>query len=293
MTGRTFDGDFFECGFEDETSCPTVTDCEWNSGLSACLGKNYNYYSGVCLRVTSSSELTIQDNVIHHCTSAGLHCNQCDNVTITENVVYGNTWWTASATSGIVFANSQGSGTNTMSYNVVYGNRNYMPFFIKTQQAHGGSNVSNYGLWNMSAIVDGQGVYITRNSDYEGVFDLIGNTAFDNGINGLVVHKSTHESVTTTVEDNRVFDNGQTSKDFENRQTAGGLTVNSGSASTTSNQLLINNIVTASDDDVSYQCYGACNAVSGSTGNTACGGSPNTKYDLTIFANSTDCSTQA
>lgn len=180
-----------------------------------------------------------------------------------------------------------------MSYNVVYGNRNYMPFFIKTQQAHGGSNVSNYGLWNMSAIVDGQGVYITRNSDYEGVFDLIGNTAFDNGINGLVVHKSTHESVTTTVEDNRVFDNGQTSKDFENRQTAGGLTVNSGSASTTSNQLLINNIVTASDDDVSYQCYGACNAVSGSTGNTACGGSPNTKYDLTIFANSTDCSTQA
>lgn len=110
-----------------------------------------------------------------------------------------------------------------MSYNAVYGNRNYMPFFIKTQQAHGGSNVENYGLWNMMTIVDGQGVYITRNSDYEGIFTLKGNIAFDNGINGLVVHKSTHENVTTTVEDNRVFENGQTSKAIEGRQTAGGL----------------------------------------------------------------------
>jgi len=59
LTGRAFNGDFYECGFEDESTCATVTDCEWNSGLAACLGSNYNYYSGVCLRVNLSSDLTI------------------------------------------------------------------------------------------------------------------------------------------------------------------------------------------------------------------------------------------
>ena len=44
-------------------------------------------------------------------------------------------------------------------------------------------------------IVDGSGVYITRNVDYEGTFDLTNNVAYDNGINGLVVHKTTHVNV--------------------------------------------------------------------------------------------------
>jgi hypothetical protein len=55
LTGRNTDG----CGINDETTCPTVTDCEWNAGLAYCLGKNYNYYSGVCLRVTTGTNLII------------------------------------------------------------------------------------------------------------------------------------------------------------------------------------------------------------------------------------------
>lgn len=101
-------------------------------------------------------------------------------------------------------------------------------------------------------IDDGQGVYITRNTDYEGTFNLTGNIAYDNGINGLVVHKTTNVNVNTTVEDNRIFENGQTKISIEGRQTAGGLTVNSGSASVTSEQLMKNNIVTAADYDVTY-----------------------------------------
>lgn len=46
------------------------------------------------------------------------------------NLVYGNTWWTSSAPSGIVFAESLGTGINEMNGNVVYGNRNFMPFFM-------------------------------------------------------------------------------------------------------------------------------------------------------------------
>ena len=43
------------------------------------------------------------------------------------------------------------------------------------------------------------------------------NTAYDNGINGLVVHKTTNENVTINVKGNTIFANGATSKDIEGR----------------------------------------------------------------------------
>ena len=63
----------------------------------------------------------------------------------------------------------------------------------------------------MYSVVDGQGVYITRNLDYTGYFLLKDNIAYDNGINGVVVHKSTNTAVTVEVDGNIVFDNGATS----------------------------------------------------------------------------------
>lgn len=123
--------------------------------------------------------------------------------------------------------------------NVVYANRNFLPFFLTGTLSHFGSGVPNYGLYNMYSVVDGQGVYLTRNLDYEGTFEMLDNIAFDNGINGVVVHKTTHEWVTVSVQGNIVFSNGATSKPIEDRQTAGGLTVNSGDYE--SIQLLANN----------------------------------------------------
>ena len=102
----------------------------------------------------------------------------------------------------------------------------------------------------MYSVVDGQGVYLTRNLDYEGSFSMVDNIAFDNGINGVVVHKTTHANVNVTVEGNVVFDNGATKVDIESRQIAGGLTINSGDY--TSTQYLGHNVVTAQDSDVSY-----------------------------------------
>lgn len=130
-----------------------------------------------------------------------------------------------------------------MEGNVVYGNRNYLPFFLTGTLSHFGSGVENYGLYNMYSVVDGQGVYLTRNLDYEGSFKMIDNIAFDNGINGVVVHKTTHTNVNVTVEGNVVFDNGATSVEIEDRQIAGGLTINSGDY--TSTQYLGHNVVTA------------------------------------------------
>lgn len=116
-----------------------------------------------------------------------------------------------------MFAESIGTGTNSINNNVVYGNRNFMPFFIKSSLAHFGSGTVGYGEWFMGEVIDGSGVYITRNVDYEGTFKLNNNKAYDNGINGVVVHKTTHENVTVEVKNNLIFNNGRTTKDIEGR----------------------------------------------------------------------------
>ena len=223
--------------------------------------------------------VTVRDNIVHHTTSSGIRCDRCNDVSILQNVVYGTVWWTTTGASAIVFAESQGSGELNINGNVVYGNRNCLPFFLTSSLAHFGAGVENYGEYNQPRIVDGSGVYITRNLDFEGTMNLKYNTAYDNGINGVVVHKTTHENVTVNVVGNRVFDNGVTTKNNgveEGRQDAGGLTINAGSA--TSNVCLLNNKVVAdTDDDMSYQCFGKCNLTEGSGNNIECGGGHNSK----------------
>jgi len=172
----------------------------------------------------------------------------------------------------------------------VYANRNFLPFFLTGSLAHFGSGVEHYGEWNMYSVVDGQGVYITRNLDYEGHFSLTDNIAFDNGINGVVVHKTTHDNVQVTVKGNIVFENGKTRKVEESRQTAGGLTINSGDY--TSTQLLEDNQVSVQDGDVTYQCFGTCVLSAGSGNNTACGGSVSNKIDSATINVDTDCTVQ-
>ena len=72
-----------------------------------------------------------------------------------------------------------------------------MPFFFEDLTKLKGSHEARpgYSKWNQTFIIDGSGVYITRNQDYRGTVYLSENTAFDNGINGLVVHKTNHATV--------------------------------------------------------------------------------------------------
>lgn len=192
LTGRAADG----CGqYTDQTTCDDQVDCTYSEDNSYCQGTTWSYFAGKGFDIDDSTNLTIEYNWVHHCTDSGIRCDRCDDVVIRNNLVYGNVWYTHSASSGIVFAESQGTGNLTFEGNVVYANRNYLPFFLTQGLEHFGSGVENYGLWNMNSVVDGSGVYITRNLDFEGTFTLKDNIAFDNGINGLVVHKTTHENV--------------------------------------------------------------------------------------------------
>lgn len=82
---------------------------------------------------------------MHHTPSSGIRCDKCDDVAIKGNVVYGTSWWTTTGASAIVFAESKGSGTNSINSNVVYGNRNCLPFYQTEEVAHFGAGVENYG----------------------------------------------------------------------------------------------------------------------------------------------------
>ena len=292
LTGRDDD---WACGQNtSKSACNSASECKWSSMLEYCIGKTWSYYNGKGIEMNSVENVTIRDNIVHHTTSSGIRCDKCNDVTIAQNLVYGTVWWTTTGASAIVFAEAQGTGTNSINSNVVYGNRNCLPFFLTQDLAHFGAGVENYGEYNQPRIVDGSGVYITRNLDFEGTFNLKNNIAYDNGINGVVVHKTTNEKVTVNVTNNRVFDNGVTTKESENegRQDAGGLTINAGHE--VSNVLLKNNKVTAEQDgDKTYQCFGECNLTAGSGNNYACGGAPSTKLGNGGWKDSDDeCASQ-
>ena len=65
----------------------------------------------------------------------------------------------------------------------------------------------DYGTEAQTYIIDGSGVYVTRNTDTykHGRMWLKDNKAYNNGINGLVVHKTDR----THVVGNVIWDNGQ------------------------------------------------------------------------------------
>ena len=77
-----------------------------------------------------------------------------------------------------------------------------------------------YGSKDQTFIIDGSGVYVTRNGNYlKGRFEMSYNKAYENGINGLVVHKTNRARVVGNI----LWDNGKVSRNPpESRQSYAG-----------------------------------------------------------------------
>jgi len=285
MTGKNSVGEVQPCskmGCQSCTSEECASGCEWQNDM--CLPESYSYFQGNGITVWhGSTHLTFRNNVVHHCPGSGIRVNKGDEVTIDSNVVYDNTWWTFSAPSAIVLAESLGTGSNTISHNLVFGNRNFIPFFSPdlSSIAHSGTGVPNYAEAEQDYIIDGSGVYLTRNYDYRGTFYLTNNVAYDNGINGLVVHKTNH----AVVQSNWLFSNGRVTKDIEGRQDAGGLVINNSENVTLSR----NTVAIHEAGDISFQCFGTCGFTDGA-GNVACplGAGVNSKFTAVTLSD-TSC----
>ena len=201
----------------------------------------------------------IHHNEVHHAPNSGVRANEGDYISIEYNKVYGNTWWSSNAESGIVFADSTHIDTSNnlklrIAYNEVFDNVNKIPYYNSNYDdpdylTDNQMSVARegYGTRNQTFIIDGSGVYVSRNSEsyLYGWMELAHNRCYRNGINGAVVHKTYR----VYVHGNEIFDNGQVSRDEpSSRQKYAGLTLHTASEV----HLWDNNVTTNYDDDYAY-----------------------------------------
>lgn len=195
-----------------------------------------NYFGGRGIAIWSGHHIHIHDMLVHDCPNSGIRVNNGDYVLLENSEVYANTWWAPNAESGIVFATSKSVdeldiAKMIMRGNTVHDNINKVPYYNPNYawdyspigsedcssypECEAGNSscpwTCRYGKAYQDYIIDGMGVYVTRNKDTYpyGKMELSANIAYRNGINGVVFHR-TNRGI---VKDNIVFDNGVVPKD--------------------------------------------------------------------------------
>ena len=156
----------------------------------------HSYFSGKGIwgGYGAHHHITIRNNIVHDTPGSAIRFNDSDHITIENNTVYNSTWWTSSASSAIVYAETIASseadnGTDIkmiMRGNLVYNNWNRIPFYVTQLPDNSGNENPNYGTADYSSIVDGQGLYVTRSDPgYNGTFLFENNVCINNGKNGI------------------------------------------------------------------------------------------------------------
>jgi parallel beta-helix repeat protein len=156
----------------------------------------HSYFSGKGIwgGYGAHHHIIIRNNIVHDTPGSGIRFNDSDHITIENNTVYNTTWWTSSASSAIVYAETIASseadnGTDIkmiMRGNLVYNNWNRIPFYVTQLPDNSGNENPNYGTADYNNIVDGQGLYVTRSDPgYNGTFLFENNVCVNNGKNGI------------------------------------------------------------------------------------------------------------
>ena len=156
---------------------------------------NHSYFSGKGIwgGYGAHNNIIIRNNIVHDTPGSGIRFNDSDHITIENNTVYNTTWWTSSASSAVVYAETIAvdgdNGTDIkmiMRGNLVYNNWNRIPFYVTQLPDNSGNDNPNYGTASYSKIVDGQGLYVTRSDPgYNGTFLFENNLCVNNGKNGI------------------------------------------------------------------------------------------------------------
>ena len=156
----------------------------------------HSYFSGKGIWGGNGAHhhITIRNNIVHDTPGSAIRFNDSDHITIENNTVYNSTWWTSSASSAIVYAETIASseadnGTDIkmiMRGNLVYNNWNRIPFYVTQLPDNSGNENPNYATADYSSILDGQGLYVTRSDPgYNGTFLFENNVCINNGKNGI------------------------------------------------------------------------------------------------------------
>jgi hypothetical protein len=217
-----------------------------------------------------SHHIGVLNNVVTEACGSGIRVNKGDYISIQGNRVSNSTGCTASASSAMVVAEA----TNVddvdaikirIQGNTVFDNRNRLPFFAPNGFPPGAKPpFESYGKAESTYIIDGSGIYLTRNSEFyaHGRFLVADNVAYGNGINGLVVHLTDRVSV----KNNTIANNG-TVPLTANRQKVSGLVINhSQDVEIVNNRIQVN-----VPGDAAIRFFGGVSAISAS-GNQYAGG---------------------
>jgi len=176
-----------------------------------------------------SNHIEISNNEVSDACSSGIRVNQGDYVTIQGNSVSNSTGCTASASSAMVIAQATNVDDSdavkiTIQGNRVFDNRNQLPFYAPNGFPPGAKPpFPSYGKADSTYIIDGSGIYLTRNSQFysHGKYLVANNVAYGNGINGMVVHYTDR----VILQNNTIVNNG-TVPLADHRQKNSGLAIN-------------------------------------------------------------------
>jgi len=176
---------------------------------------NHKYFSGKGIwGYGPHNNIIIRNNVVYNTPGSGIRFNDSDYITIENNTVYNTTWWTSSASSAVVYAESislegdNGSDIKMiMRGNIVYNNWNRIPFYVTQLPDNNGNIGGNYGTASQDYILDGQGLYVTRSDpEYAGIFLFENNICVNNGKNGINFDHS--DSASAIYRNNTLYFNG-------------------------------------------------------------------------------------
>ncbi|MFD2615435.1 right-handed parallel beta-helix repeat-containing protein [Paenibacillus gansuensis] len=130
--------------------------------------------------VANPHHIIIRNNTVHDVAGGGISAQDADYITIENNTVYNNSWYTLYATSGISILTPKNTDSNTTSYrNVVRNNRVY--------------NNKTLVKWEKTLdYSDGNGIIIdsTKNVSYTGKTLVTNNLSYNNGGSGIHSFKS-------------------------------------------------------------------------------------------------------
>ena len=225
---------------------------------------NHTYFSGKGIwgGYKAHNNIIIRNNKVFNCTGSGIRFNDSDHITIENNEVYNCTWWTSSASSAIVYAETIAEdGDNTtdvkmiMRGNLVYNNWNRIPFYVTQLPDNSGNTNPNYGTADYNNILDGQGLYVTRSDpSYVGTFLFENNVCVNNGKNGINFDNSL--SASAIYQNNTLYYNGvheiiQDLSVAEGNPPHRGQKVGGIKANKVQNATVVNNIVVTRDNEFS------------------------------------------
>jgi parallel beta-helix repeat protein len=226
-----------------------------------------------------SHHIEILNNVVMDACGSGIRVNQGDYVTIQGNKVSNSTGCTAAASSAMVIAQATNVDDSeavkiTVSGNRVFDNRNRLPFYAPNGFPPGAKPpFESYGKADSTYIIDGSGIYLTRNSQFyaHGKFLIENNLAYGNGINGLVVHYTDR----VILKNNTVANNGTVPLE-DHRQRNSGLAINH-----SQDLEIVNNRVQVNvPGDAAIKFFGEITGIKAS-GNQYAGGPSDLKFGAT------------